>query len=117
MDRKKPDFRDRARRFPIEAPMTFRPVGEQEWLGGLTRNISRTGLLFRAPKTLDSATPIEIRLELPVAGPALPPARVSCRAKVVRQESETGDPEGCRLAATIQRFSFVRERTATNGNH
>ena len=110
MDKQKTEFRDRARRFSLESPMFFRRAGEQEWRQGRTMNISRSGLLFEAPEPIEPRTPLEVRLELPVAGPAAPPAHVTCRGEVVRDELPTERNGPHRLAAAILRFNFAREQ-------
>jgi len=50
---KVPPFR--ARRFNLQLPLRYRPLGEKSWRPGTTENISRSGLLFQAQEALHPA--------------------------------------------------------------
>ncbi len=96
----------RARRFPIEARLRFRSVGDPDWREGRTLNLSHSGVLFAAPSPLPGvASPIEFTLFLPSLG--VPGnARVHCHGRVVRH---TAADAACRagLAATIEQYEFL----------
>ena len=72
----------RAERYAIPIAILYRSPGELDWQPGLTENISRSGVLFRAHRRLEPNTPLEMMLDLPtivaapVAGGALRRGRV-----------------------------------------
>ena len=54
----------RAPRFPLTLPIRCRRAGDDDWIEGVTINISRSGVLFRASEPLDVDTRIDIRIVL-----------------------------------------------------
>jgi len=76
----------RAVRHRITIALRYRKTGDPIWRDGLSENISRTGLLFRAERLLPAQTAIEMMLELPseVAGSGGVHVR---RGRVVRIDS------------------------------
>jgi hypothetical protein len=62
----------RAERYAIPIAILYRSPGELDWQPGLTENISRSGVLFRAERHIEPNTPLEMMLDLPtiVASPA-----------------------------------------------
>jgi len=62
----------RAERYAIPIAILYRSPGEFDWQSGLTENISRSGVLFRADRRLEPNTPLEMLLDLPtlIASPA-----------------------------------------------
>src|SRR5258708_18743795 len=46
VEKKVPPFR--ARRFNLQLPLRYRPLGDKSWRPGTTENISRSGLPFQA---------------------------------------------------------------------
>jgi PilZ domain len=74
----------RAERFPIHMMLRFRAPGEAEWLQGEIENISRSGILFRAPKVVDVNTPVELKFDLPVEVGGEPGAEVVSLGRIVR---------------------------------
>lgn len=98
----------RARRFPMEFPLRYRPVDDAAWHEGRGTNISRSGMLFRAEQSLRLRAPVEVSFLMPVEIPGESPATVICQGHVVRQAS--GDPQGgVVIAATIETYRFQRE--------
>ena len=75
----------RAERYAIPIAILYRSPGEADWQPGMTENISRSGVLFRADRHLEPNTPLEIMLDLPtiVAAASAPGAAVR-RGRVVR---------------------------------
>jgi hypothetical protein len=53
----------RAPRFRVEVPLRYRPLGSTRWQVGRIENISRSGVLFRAPDPME----VNTRLEMSVA--------------------------------------------------
>jgi hypothetical protein len=96
----------RATRYEVSAPLVYRCVGDDSWVTGLTVNVSRTGVLFRAPRpSAVAATRIEFILLLPSLG--LPGrSRVQCQGRIVRHDAASSVDE-CVLAATIDAYDFL----------
>jgi hypothetical protein len=55
----------RAERFAIPIAILYRSAGETDWRPGLTENISRSGVLFRADRGLEPDTTLELMLDIP----------------------------------------------------
>jgi PilZ domain-containing protein len=68
----RPNHLPRAERYAIPIAILYRSPGELDWQPGLTENISRSGVLFRADRRLEPNTPLEMLLDLPtlIAAPA-----------------------------------------------
>lgn len=104
----KPVLPGRAPRFDLSFPFAFRREGELRWHEGITENISRSGVLFRARDLIPPSTPVEMRFELPASLPRGSGGLVSCRGRVVRTiPAETADVFPG-LAATFARFRLMR---------
>jgi PilZ domain len=91
--------------------MRYRPTGERLWSEGLTENISRSGVLFRAEHPMPERAAIEMLLALPVEVGGGENAVVICRGRVVRTEPPRADDHRPALAATITgyRLTHVQE--------
>ncbi len=102
--RKLPPFR--ARRYNLQVPLRYRPLGEQIWRAGKTENISRSGLLFQAEEYLHPNAQLEISLVLPAEIAGLSSTEVVCRGEVVR--TLVGREKGLNpaLAAKILQYHF-----------
>ena len=81
-------------------------------LTGQTRNISSTGVLFTAGRGSELGGPIEYMITLNSEGPQA--VNLRCIGKVLRAErlsSGAGsDAPAYQVAATLERYEFVRER-------
>ncbi len=99
----------RAPRFPIETTVRFRESGETHWHEGMTANISRTGVLFRAKRELALQTLLEIRIIFPEEITGEMPMQVACWGPVVRKESPIPADRRLALAAMIQRYRFCHD--------
>lgn len=73
---------------------------------GETRNLSSGGVLFSSDAQIDAGETIEytIQLDGEQAGPSL-----HCLGKVTRSQGGDG-LEPCEVAATLERYEFVRVR-------
>ena len=96
----------RARRFNLHLPLKYRLIGEEGWRDGTTENISRSGLLFRAPETLQPKVQLEINLVLPPEIAGLPATEVVCRGEVVRAIGAENPEVSPALAAKILQYHF-----------
>jgi PAS domain S-box-containing protein len=98
----------RARRFNLQLPLRYRPVGEKSWRPGTTENISRSGLLFQAQELLHPNALLEISLVLPPEIAGLASTEVICRGEVVRSIGGKAEGPGITpaLAAKILQYHF-----------
>jgi CheY-like chemotaxis protein len=103
-ERKVPPFR--ARRFNLQLPLRYRPLGEQSWRPGKTENISRSGLLFQAQEVLYPNAQLEISLVLPAEIAGLSATEVICRGEIVRSTGAQGPGMPPALAAKILQYQF-----------
>ncbi|HTS61610.1 MAG TPA: PilZ domain-containing protein [Candidatus Acidoferrales bacterium] len=105
----------RTRRFKLQLPLAITRSGaERVALAGYTNNISSSGVLFTADKEPDVGGPIEYVITLNHDGTQSVSLR--CMGKVVRSD-RIGDSGGdahdaFQVAATLERYEFVRERGA-----
>jgi PAS domain S-box-containing protein len=104
LEKKVPPFR--ARRFNLQLPLRYRPLGEKSWRPGTTENISRSGLLFQAQEMLNPSSQLEISLVLPPEIAGLAATEVICRGEVVRSVGAQGKSVAPALAAKILQYHF-----------
>jgi PAS domain S-box-containing protein len=96
----------RARRFKLQLPLRYRPLGEANWRPGTTENISRSGILFRAEELLQPTVQVEISLVLPPEIAGLASTEVVCRGEVVRSVGAQDMQVTPALAAKIVQYHF-----------
>ncbi|HXE89999.1 MAG TPA: ATP-binding protein [Terriglobales bacterium] len=101
----------RATRFPLSLPLRYRRPGEPEWHEGLTENISRSGVLFRAQDVLEPKTPVELTVLLP-AGTFGAGAVVNCGGYIVRTVQPTAPEMLPGFAAAISDYSLQAQMRA-----
>lgn len=73
-------------------------------------NISSTGVLFSAVAAPDLGGPIEYVINLNHEGPQR--VNLRCMGKVVRSERAVSDRRTYHVAATLERYEFVRANSA-----
>ena len=100
----------RARRFPMTLPVAIKveETGPKEKTVH-TRNVSSSGVYFEFATPVDIGTAIEFVLTLPEQITKGNAVRIKCMGKVVRVDEAVGDGESIGVAATIERYEFVRE--------
>jgi hypothetical protein len=100
----------RTRRFKLQLPLEITRSGADRVAAiGLTRNISSTGVLFTAEREPDLGGPIEYIIRLNSDG--IQAVNLRCIGKVLRAERmESGqeDLPAYQIAATLERYEFVR---------
>ncbi|HET9409158.1 MAG TPA: ATP-binding protein [Candidatus Sulfotelmatobacter sp.] len=96
----------RAQRFYLQLPLRYRRLGETDWHAGTTKNISRSGMLFKAEESLQPTVQLEINLVLPAEIAGLSATEVVCRGEVVRAEEPTAESLSPALAARILQYHF-----------
>src|SRR4030095_3746628 len=82
--RTRPNHFPRAERYAIPIAILYRSPGELEWQPGLTENISRSGVLFRAQRRLEPNTPLEMMLDFPTIVASSASGTAVRRGRVVR---------------------------------
>lgn len=97
----------RATRFLIGLPLKYREAGAADWHDGMTLNMSKSGVLFRAEKAFAPQTSIEIELTLPLVLPGRPAAKIAGRGTVVRSLLAKAAGPGFVVAAAIKSRHFV----------
>jgi hypothetical protein len=99
----------RTRRFKLQLPLSITRTGaERVTFAGHTDNISSSGVLFTAEREPDLGGPIEYIITLNHEGPQA--VNLRCMGKVLRTgRVQQEDQNGFRVAATLERYEFVRE--------
>jgi hypothetical protein len=104
----------RTRRFQLQLPLSITRTGaERVAFVGCTKNISSTGVLFTVAREPDLGGPIEYIITLNHEGPQS--VRLRCMGKVLRADRVMGEEEAAsnfQIAATLERYEFVRDRSA-----
>ena len=102
----------RTRRFKLQLPVSITRSGaEHVALAGRTKNISSTGVLFTTESEPDPAGVIEYVITLNNDGAQV--VNLRCIGKIVRLEREDTryqSHSGYDVAATLERYEFVREQ-------
>jgi hypothetical protein len=76
---------------------------------GVTRNASRSGVLFECALALDVGTPVELVLGLSLeGGRPSEAADMMCEGRNVRAQSGSTAGAAATLAATITSYSYLR---------
>jgi len=98
----------RAPRYSIPIAVLYRTPADPTWQEGRTENISRSGVLFRTSREIETDTPVEMMLEIPnfiattVAGPAI------CRGRIVRAQALSALEDRPSFAAAVLEFELAR---------
>ncbi len=101
----------RARRYPVTFSIEYRQGREREWLAGVTRNVSASGVLFadaHADRPLDIQTPIDMRLIIPSNVAGQPSTLILCSGRIARITAPAADDQPRIVAATIRRYRLLR---------
>lgn len=98
----------RAQRFDIKIPVHFHERNGEEWHEGRTENISRSGLLFRAPEPLPLECMVEVKFALPTPNDAEPGATVLCDGKTIRTILAATSDESPGVAVKILNYRLKR---------
>jgi len=98
----------RAARTPLSAPVKVRAASHEEWVEGVTCNISRTGILIETSSKFSANTPIEITFMLRRKGDT--PVQVT--AQVVRIEEVEGSTPRVAARFASQMGIEIFQRTA-----
>ncbi len=101
----------RERRLSHRVPVLFRSTGSDEWIEGVTENVSRSGLLFRSSSPLEAGCSLELILEMPHDLTGNAAARVLCEGSLVRVEAVPATRKKKQssflMACTITQYRFA----------
>ena len=90
----------RAERYTIPIAIRYRSAGEP-WQSGLTENISRSGVLFRAERHIPLDTALELMLDVPAIVESDGSGRSLRRGRVVRAVASSSRERQPVVAATF----------------
>jgi len=97
----------RTRRFALQLPVSITRNGSERSVQlGLTKNISSGGVLFTAVKEPDIGASIEYVIAL--GGRTEQQVSLRCIGKVLRANRSDSDKSAYDVAATLERYEFVR---------
>lgn len=105
-------WKARERRLRHLVPVQYCTSGSQGWLPGVSENLSRSGLLFRASVEVAEGASIQIKMEMPEELIGDSAAEVLCRASVARvtRIAATGkEPESFLIACAIEDYDFGKK--------
>ena len=97
----------RALRYNLQLAVRFRPAGGTTWSDGVTQNVSRSGVLFRAADALDTNTPVELRLALPIGSSPDAFSEVICSGRIVRTVAPSPSDSRPGIAVAIAHYELV----------
>jgi len=103
----------RTRRFQLQLPLSITRSGAARVeLAGCTRNISSGGVLFTTEREPEFGGPIEYVITL--THNAAQVVNLRCMGKIVRADRVDSGRDGASppywVAATLERYEFVRDR-------
>jgi hypothetical protein len=105
-----PADKRRAQRFPMALPVA---VKIQELEGQettvKTKDISSGGVYLEFDSPMEVGSTLEFVLTLPAEITKGPSVRVRCKGKVVRVDRDSSDTASFGVAATIERYEFLRD--------
>ncbi|MDT8068862.1 MAG: PilZ domain-containing protein [Terriglobia bacterium] len=100
----------RERRLRHEVPVQFRVKGTEEWLQGTTENISKSGVLFRSPLSMEPETKLELKFEMPKELTGDAPAEVVCQGsvrRVIANPATKKQPPTFNIACAVAGYDFI----------
>ncbi len=98
--------RGRGERVLMHVPLSYRRVGDREWLRGRSENVSGSGLLFKADQAEPVGTAVEIRFDEPLETGEEAGTLESCHGEIVRTIPIAGTDQTLLLAAKLSQFQF-----------
>lgn len=99
----------RARRFPMTLPVALKvEVAEHKETTVQTRDVSSSGVLFEFASPIEVGTALEFVLTLPEEITKGSSVRIKCMGKVVRVDRGQAENRRVGIAATIERYEFLR---------
>ncbi|MGC2210791.1 MAG: PilZ domain-containing protein [Candidatus Korobacteraceae bacterium] len=103
----------RERRLHHRVDLLFRLAGSDEWIEGVTENISRSGLLFRSASPLEVGSSLELNFEMPHEVTGDVDAQVMCEGSLLRVEAVAPTRKNQQptymMACTITQYKFASD--------
>jgi hypothetical protein len=101
----------RERRLRHRVELLFRAACGDEWIEGVTENISHSGLLFRSPSPLEIGSSLELIFEMPQEVTGDDDDRVVCEGTLLRVEvvppTRKNQQPSYLLACSIAQYKFT----------
>jgi hypothetical protein len=102
--------KERPPRLELEIPLSFRKEGDFSWVNGKTKNINRSGALFRAVTAYSEDTPVEFRFVLPAQLGTEAGQLITCGGKIVRVVRPMPPDTRFSVAAKFSGFHVARSQ-------
>lgn len=99
----------RAQRFPIQAIMHYRLVGEDRWYMGAVDNMSSTGVLFHGERVISVDSSVEVAVNIPGSLAAGHGSKMVSRGKIVRISRDELGPGSTVMAAELYHLRILRD--------
>lgn len=99
----------RAQRFPIQAIMHYRVIGEDRWYVGTVDNMSSTGVLFHGERVIGVDSSVEVTVNIPGSLAAGHSSKMVSRGRIVRVSRNDIDPGYAVMAAELYRLRILRD--------
>lgn len=99
----------RAQRFPIQAIMHYRVIGEDRWYVGTVDNMSSTGVLFHGERVIGVDSSVEVTVNIPGSLAAGHSSKMVSRGRIVRVSRDDIDPGYAVMAAELYRLRILRD--------
>lgn len=99
----------RAQRFPIQAIMHYRVVGEDRWYMGTVDNMSSTGVLFHGERAVRVDSSVEVSVNIPGSLAAGHGSKMVSRGKIVRVSRDEAGPGSIVMAAELYHLRILRD--------
>jgi hypothetical protein len=104
--------RPREPRFAVNLQVRYRTPDVPHWQTAVTENISRSGVLLRAERSLTPRTAVELVLQVPNPFAGGPAGDVTCVGDVVRDEPRNGGTPTHAVAVAVGNYRLSRPPTA-----
>jgi hypothetical protein len=99
----------RAQRFPIQAIMHYRLIGEDRWYVGTVDNMSSTGVLFHGERVVGVESSVEVTVNIPGSLAAGHNSKMVSRGKIVRVSRDGIEPAYAVMAAELYHLRILRD--------
>lgn len=99
----------RAQRFPIQAIMHYRVVGEDRWYVGTVDNMSSTGVQFHGERFVGVDSSVEVSVNIPGSLAAGHSSKMVSRGRIVRVSRDDVEPGYAVMAAELYHLRILRD--------
>jgi hypothetical protein len=99
----------RPQRFPIQAIMHYRVIGEERWFVGTVDNMSSTGVLFHGERFVGVDSSVEVTVNIPGSLAAGHSSKMVSRGRIVRVSRDEVEPGYAVMAAELYHLRILRD--------